>query len=270
MGKRIGEDECFIDKNRIVRSNSLNKNASFIIWFYSTNMRYFRINIYKKEVEKLFVSKNRRDVGNQRRANGEIAATEDLITAESPATMENPVVVKDRNKKNVKKIGRLDPIVAKNPNWADVEGRDRNDIEESVRLGIIVENPVAKDLVVENLAVKDSIAQNSDRVNAENKNREDIKESARPSREVENLAAKDLGRVDIKTQGKKKGARLSTVAKNLAVKDLAIEDLVTVIEQRLARQMVTTFSFFFFQSVFFLFFSSSRSDICGCSIDFSF
>lgn len=120
------------------------------------------------------------------------------------------VNVKDKNRANKGKIDR--PGIVASENSVIIEEENKKDAEKPGRL----DQTMAEDLVVENLAAKDLIAKN--------------------------LLVEDPGRANVENGCKedtKKAARLGMTWKDLAIKkqvveDLVAKDLTVMIEQRLA------------------------------------
>lgn len=111
-------------------------------------------------------------------------------------------------------MGKSNLVVTKNPvakdsNKGNMEDKSRSDREEIGRSDLIV---------TKNRTAEDLVAENSGRIEAKDKGRQDIKEVIRPN----------------------------IVIKDIVVEDLVAEDLVAVVEQKLARQIVITFSYLSF------------------------
>lgn len=147
------------------------------------------------------------------------------ITAENQGIVD----IGDRGKKDVKKGARpgiaVEDLAIKDSEKVDVKHSDREAIEENVR----------SDIVAEDLIVEDPIAKDPNRIDVEDGSRKDIEENVRPD----------------------------TITENLVAEELVAEDLAVVVNKNLTKQVAIAFSLLSFWSVFILFFSSSKLDICS-------
>lgn len=136
-----------------MRANSSDKDVLFTFWFYSTNLHYFVVVIYKKNVEKLSISTGKKDVENEDRTNGKIVVAE------------NPAILGNKSRKNIEEPGKSDLTIAKDPkvknlvaedlNRVNIENKSREDVEEDARLGIAMKDLIAKDLAAKNPSITD-------------------------------------------------------------------------------------------------------------------
>lgn len=110
------------------------------------------------------------------------------------------------------------------PGKIDTKNRGRADTKDRGREN--VEKGVRSDIVVKDLIAKILVVEVIDKVDAKNRSRKDVEKDARPG---------------------------------IIAKDLVVEE-----KQKLVRQIATAFSLLSFQSVFFLFFSSSKSNTYSC------